>query len=65
MADDRFETSCLTAADLRDVSSIDAEEKFPFEVSRQWQLALTSFLSVDFFKEHAPFVIFFQSLTDC
>ena len=28
MADDRFKTSRLTAANLRDVSSMDAEDKF-------------------------------------
>jgi hypothetical protein len=65
LANDRFETSRLTAADLRDVSSIDAEDKFPFKVSWQRQLALTSFLRVDLFKEHALFFLFFQSLADC
>ncbi len=65
MANDRFETSRLTAADLRYVSSIDAEDKFPFKVSRQRQLALTSFLRVSFFKGHALFFFFFQSLANC
>jgi hypothetical protein len=52
------------AADLRDVSSIDAEDKLPFKVSSQRQLALTTFLRVNLFKEHALFFLFFQSLTN-
>ncbi len=53
------------AADLRDMSSIDAKDKLPFWVTRQRQLALTTFLRVDFFKEHALFFLFLQSLTNC
>ena len=65
VADDCFETSRFTAAYLRDVSSIDAKDKFPFWVSRQRQLALTAFLGINLFKEHALFFLFFQSLTNC
>jgi hypothetical protein len=65
MADDRFETSRFTAADLRDVSSIDAKDKFPFWVSRQRQLALTTLLRINLFKEHALFFLLFQSLANC
>ena len=65
MADDRFETSRFTAADLRDVSSIYAKDKFPFWVFRKRQLALTTLLRINLFKEHALFFFFFQSLTYC
>ena len=64
MTNDCFETSRFMAADLRDVSSIDAEDKLPFKVSSQRQLALTTFLRVNLFKEHALFFLFFQSLTN-
>jgi len=65
VADDRFETSRLTSTHLWDVSSINAEDKLPFQVSRQRQLALTAFLGINLFKEHALFFLFFQSLTNC
>ena len=53
------------AAHLWDMSSINAEDKLPFRVSRQWQFALTAFLGIDLLKEHALFFLFFQSLTNC
>ncbi|OZA09303.1 MAG: hypothetical protein B7Y02_11905, partial [Rhodobacterales bacterium 17-64-5] len=65
MTNDRFETSRFMAAVLRDVSSIDAEDKFPFWVFRQPQLALTTLLRVNLFKQHALFFLFFQSLANC
>ena len=65
MANDRFETLRFLAADLRDVSRIDAEDKLPFWVSRQRQPALTTVLRVNLFKEHALFLLFFQSLAYC
>ena len=64
MADDRFETSRFMATDLWDVSSIDAEDKFPFRVSRQRQLVLATFLCVNLFKEDALFFLCFQSLAN-
>lgn len=58
MASDRSETSRLMAADLRNVSRIDAEDKFPFKISRQRQFVLTSVLSVSPLKDHALFFFF-------
>jgi hypothetical protein len=65
MADERFETSRFSAADLRDVSSIYAKDKFLFWVFRQRQLALTTLLRINLFKEHALFFLFFRSLANC
>ena len=65
MADDRFETSRLTAANLRDVCSICAEDKFSFCVTRQRQFAVTTVLRVDLFKDHALFFFVFHTLADC
>jgi hypothetical protein len=65
MADDSFEISRSMPSDLRDMSSIDAKDEFPFRVSRQRQFVLATLLRVNVFKEHALFVSFFQSLTKC
>ena len=42
MTNDRFEAARFLAQNFRDVSSVNAEDKLPFWVSRQWQLALTT-----------------------
>lgn len=54
----RFETSPFMAHGFRHVSGIDAKDKLPFWVSRQWRLTLTTFLRINLFKKHALFIPF-------
>jgi hypothetical protein len=64
MADGRFETSRFMATDLRDVSGIDAEDEFPFRVSRRRQLASMAVLRVNPVNGHAQFFVFLQPLAN-